>query len=379
VTPPHHQQKVAVQIPSGKSTLAGDLSIPEELRGVVLFAHGSGSSRHSPRNQYVAGVLQDAGIATLLLDLLTEGEESADRKTAELRFDIGLLAGRLLDATSWFQQQPRFEDMKLGYFGASTGAAAALIAASHKVENIGAIVSRGGRPDLAGSALAKVQVPTLLIVGGNDPTVVKLNREALSQLSCEKRLEIVRGATHLFEEPGTLEEVARLARQWFEWHFGPSSRQSPGRISAKSEGIIMPNKSTIEAAREDLREGKSPSTAAGEFVREEIEHVRHGKHGARSPQQAIAIGLSKARRAGVPLKPPAPGKTTEVTRRRSELDYEKGEHNPQTREEGSTKRGRARVAALKREPKSTASHRALSRHAKSAARRRGQTVHKKAA
>ena len=213
-------QKLAVQIPSGEIALAGDLSIPEDLRGVVLFAHGSGSSRHSPRNQYVAGVLQNIGIATLLLDLLTDDEESLDRQTAELRFDIGLLAKRLLDATAWLQQQPRIEEMKLGYFGASTGAAAALVAASDAVEDVGAIVSRGGRPDLAGPALVRVEAPTLLIVGANDPTVLELNRQVLSSLSCEKRLETVPGATHLFEEPGTLEEVARLARQWFEWHLG---------------------------------------------------------------------------------------------------------------------------------------------------------------
>ncbi len=151
---------------------------------------------------------------------MTGDEESLDQKTAELRFDIGLLAKRLLDATAWLQQQPHIGDMKLGYFGASTGAAAALVAASEAAENIGAIVSRGGRPDLAGPALVKVQAPTLLIVGGKDLTVAELNREALSRLSCEKSLEIVPGATHLFEEPGALEEVARLARQWFEWHLG---------------------------------------------------------------------------------------------------------------------------------------------------------------
>jgi putative phosphoribosyl transferase len=209
-----------VQIPSGNVSLTGNLTVPEKLRGAILFAHGSGSSRHSPRNQYVAGVLQNAGLATLLLDLLTQDEESFDRETAVLRFDIDLLSRRLLDATSWLRQQSRMGGVKLGYFGASTGAAAALVAASQAAEDIGAIVSRGGRPDLAGPALANVRPPTLLIVGGNDPTVVELNREALAGLSCEKRLEIIPGANHLFEEPGSLEEVARLARQWFEIHLG---------------------------------------------------------------------------------------------------------------------------------------------------------------
>lgn len=207
-------------VPASGVTMEGDLSVPEELRGCVLFAHGSGSSRHSPRNRYVAQVLQESGIATLLLDLLTESEELLDHETTELRFNIQLLARRLMFATDWLAHQPRIEHVKLGYFGASTGAAAALVAAAGAVKDVGAIVSRGGRPDLARSALNNVQAPTLLIVGGEDRTVLNLNREAMSQLQCEKRLEIVPGATHLFQEPGALEEVARLARQWFESHLG---------------------------------------------------------------------------------------------------------------------------------------------------------------
>ncbi len=215
-----NRQNLRVQVPAGGVTLEGDLNVPQEPRGVVLFAHGSGSSRHSPRNQHVAHVLQEASIATLLLDLLTEDEESLDVETAQLRFDIGLLTKRLLDTTHWLMQQPQIEDIKLGYFGASTGAAAALMAASQASRDVGAVVCRGGRPDLAGSALSTVQAPTLLIVGAEDSTVLDLNRQAMSQLRCEKRLEIIPGATHLFEEPGALDEVARLARQWFEWHLG---------------------------------------------------------------------------------------------------------------------------------------------------------------
>lgn len=211
---------ITVQIPAGKAMLTGDLGIPKKVAGIVLFAHGSGSSRHSPRNQYVARVLQDAGLATLLLDLLTLKEESFDRRTGQLRFDIGFLAERLLYATYWFAEQPEFRAIKLGYFGASTGAGAALVAAAEAADQVHAIVSRGGRPDMAGPVLANVRAPTLLIVGGRDDVVIKLNREALSQLLCEKKLEIVPGATHLFEEPGTLEDVARLAGEWFKQHLG---------------------------------------------------------------------------------------------------------------------------------------------------------------
>jgi putative phosphoribosyl transferase len=204
------------QIPVGNNIiLGGDLRIPPQPHGVVLFAHGSGSSRHSPRNQFVAQVLHKAGFATLLMDLLTMKEEEQDRYTAHLRFDINLLGDRVAAATNWLLQNSATGNLKIGYFGASTGAAAALIAAVEHPYAVGAIVSRGGRPDLAGPALPRVQAPTLLIVGGQDTQVIELNRAAFSQLQCEKRLEIVRGATHLFEEPGALEQVAQLACQWF--------------------------------------------------------------------------------------------------------------------------------------------------------------------
>jgi dienelactone hydrolase len=202
--------------------LSGDLVIPERAAGVVLFAHGSGSSRHSPRNRYVASVLQQAGFATLLLDLLTAAEEQVDLDTGDLRFDIELLAKRLLGATDWLQRAQATRGLSIGYFGASTGAGAALVAAAERPDAIGAVVSRGGRPDLAGPALPRVEMPTLLIVGGNDQQVVELNRRALAELRCEKRLSIVPGATHLFEEPGTLEEVSKLARNWFLEHLKQS-------------------------------------------------------------------------------------------------------------------------------------------------------------
>lgn len=210
----------SVKIPTDRAMLDGDLTVPANARGVVAFAHGSGSSRHSPRNRYVAHVLNQAGLATLLFDLLTRDEESIDAITAELRFDIELLAARLVQATDWLVQQPQVQRLKVGYFGASTGAAAALVAATEAPQHLGAVVSRGGRPDLAGSYLANVQAPTLLIVGGDDTPVIELNRQAMDQLRCEKRLAIVPGATHLFEEPGTLEQAARLAREWFETHLG---------------------------------------------------------------------------------------------------------------------------------------------------------------
>src|SRR5690348_241411 len=208
-----------VQIPADDVKLEGELSAPREFRGAVVFAHGSGSSRHSPRNQYVARVLQQAGMATLLFDLLTEEEDAIDNRTAELRFNIALLAKRLARATDWLMGSSEIRNVKLGYFGASTGAAAALVAASGRAD-VAAIVSRGGRPDLAGAALNRVKAPTLLIVGQEDQQVLELNRGALTQLNCEKRLEVVPGATHLFEEPGTLEDAARRAREWFEQHLG---------------------------------------------------------------------------------------------------------------------------------------------------------------
>ena len=207
-----------VHVPAGSVTLDGNLTLPQGSRAVVLFAHGSGSSRHSPRNRYVALLLNEAKLATLLIDLLTLHEEVVDARTAQLRFDIDLLAERLVDATDWLTQFPDTKDLRIGYFGASTGAAAALAAAALRPDPVGAIVSRGGRPDLAGAALIRVRAPTLLIIGENDEQVIQLNRAALAQLRCEKQLVIVPGATHLFEEPGALDVVARLARDWFERH-----------------------------------------------------------------------------------------------------------------------------------------------------------------
>ena len=205
-----------VQIPAGRVRLDGTLNIPEGARGVVLFAHGSGSSRLSPRNMYVARVLQDAGLGTLLFDLLSE-EEAADRAKV---FDIDLLSQRLMAATDWLQEQALPEGMKLGYFGASTGAAAALEAAAQVGTAVGAVVSRGGRPDLAEPYLPEVVAPTLLIVGEYDPQVIQLNQMAYALLKTEKELTIVPGATHLFEEPGALEQVAELATNWFSRYLG---------------------------------------------------------------------------------------------------------------------------------------------------------------
>ena len=215
-----------VQVPAGAATLDGNLGVPAGARGIVLFAHGSGSSRHSPRNRYVAGVLREAGLATLLMDLLTADEEAIDLQTQRLRFDISLLADRLVGATDWLAQNPNTRDLRIGYFGASTGAAAALVAAAERPNAVGAIVSRGGRPDLAGAALARVRAPTLLIVGGHDIPVIGMNQEAMAQLHVETKLEIVPGATHLFEEPGALEEVARLAREWLARYLSGQQRSS---------------------------------------------------------------------------------------------------------------------------------------------------------
>ena len=205
-----------VRIRAGAAMLEGDLRLPRGARGVVLFAHGSGSGRHSPRNRYVAGLLNEARLATLLLDLLTPAEEAIDLRTAHLRFDIRLLGERLIAATDWLTEYPETRQLRIGYFGASTGAAAALVAAAERPGVVGAVVSRGGRPDLARPALARVRAPTLLIVGGQDQLVIELNRQALAELRSEKQLVIIPGATHLFEEPGALEQVARLAREWFE-------------------------------------------------------------------------------------------------------------------------------------------------------------------
>jgi putative phosphoribosyl transferase len=195
--------------------LEGNLTIPEGAGGIVLFAHGSGSSRHSPRNRYVAQELQRSGLATLLIDLLTAGEEAIDMRTGRLRFDIGLLADRVVAATDWLAAQAETGSLKLGYFGASTGAGAALVAATQRPGAVAAVVSRGGRPDLAGSALPFVKAPTLLIVGGDDTPVIGMNREASTRMRVENRIVIVPGASHLFEEPGMIEEVARLAGEWF--------------------------------------------------------------------------------------------------------------------------------------------------------------------
>src|SRR5438132_4768553 len=213
-----------VRIEAGREVLFGNLNILENATTLVLFAHGSGSSRHSPRNQFVARTLNNAGLATLLFDLLTQQEEAIDMRTREHRFNIALLAERLVHATKWAKQQEQTRDLRAGYFGSSTGGAAALVAAAQLPQDVGAVVSRGGRPDLAGEALPKVQAPTLLIVGGNDDVVIELNEMARDQMRCEVKLEIIPGATHLFEEPGALEKVAKLATDWFLLHLSGKSR-----------------------------------------------------------------------------------------------------------------------------------------------------------
>lgn len=211
----------AIYIPSGNIKLEGELKLPKGATGVVLFAHGSGSSRHSPRNQYVARTIREAGVGTLLFDLLTKDEEEVDAYTRHLRFDISLLAKRLVDATNWITSQAATQHLRIGYFGASTGAAAALIGAVELPNIVAGVVSRGGRPDLAGEVLPRVKAPTLLIVGGNDDVVIRLNQDAYAQLRCEKELKIVSGATHLFEEPGKLEQVAQFASEWFKKKLQP--------------------------------------------------------------------------------------------------------------------------------------------------------------
>ena len=207
-----------VRIPAGRAMLDGNLTLVDQKKALVLFAHGSGSSRHSPRNQFVARTLNEAGLATLLFDLLTPEEELVDLYTREHRFNIGLLAERLVHATKWAKQQKQTADLRVGYFGSSTGGGAALVAAAELPNEIGAVVSRGGRPDLAGEALPKVKAPTLLIVGGEDHVVIELNEQARAQMKCECKIEIVPGATHLFEELGALEHVAKLASDWFLLH-----------------------------------------------------------------------------------------------------------------------------------------------------------------
>ena len=211
------EREITIRI-ENDGLLIGDLSVPPNAGGVVLFAHGSGSSRHSSRNRYVASELQRIGLATLLLDLLTADEERADMRTGHLRFDIALLAGRLVRATDFLQSERDTADLRVGLFGASTGGGAALVAAASQPQKIAAVVSRGGRPDLAGDSLGEVKAPTLLIVGGRDTAVIQMNREAYEQMHCEREMTIVPGASHLFEEPGTLEEVSRLAAEWFRRH-----------------------------------------------------------------------------------------------------------------------------------------------------------------
>jgi len=209
-----------VKVSAGKVTLEGILGVPKSARGVVLFAHGSGSGRHSPRNRYVAEVFRKVGLATLLIDLLTPAEEAVDLRTMHLRFNIELLAERLVGATDWIRRNAETQKPRTGYFGASTGAAAALVAAVERSDIIEAIVSRGGRPDLAGAALPLVKAPTLLIVGGKDIPIIGINQDALNQLHVEKELVIIPGATHLFEELGALDQVAQLAANWFLRHLG---------------------------------------------------------------------------------------------------------------------------------------------------------------
>lgn len=211
-------QPVNVVVRDGDVRLPGDLLVPSRPAGLVIFAHGSGSGRHSPRNRAVAESLAGAGLATLLFDLLTEAEERIDRRTAELRFDITLLAGRVLTAVDWAGTDPRVGTLRVGLFGASTGAGAALVAAAERRARVHAVVSRGGRPDLAGEALQRVAAPTLLVVGSRDEEVIRLNRAAMAEMRASTQLVLVDGASHLFEEPGALDKVSSLAREWFLEH-----------------------------------------------------------------------------------------------------------------------------------------------------------------
>lgn len=217
---PSEQQDVGelVHVSVDSATVEANLSIPEEAEAIVLFAHGTGSSRHSPRNNFVAGKLREGGLATLLIDLLTPEEKRIDRRTRRVRFDIDRLAQRVVGAADWLMDQPEMEGLNVGFFGSSTGAAAALIAATERPNIARAVVSRGGRVDMAEAVLDEVEAPTLFIVGGRDNQVLSLNRQALARLETEKDLKIVEGAGHLFEEPGALDEVARLAREWFQRH-----------------------------------------------------------------------------------------------------------------------------------------------------------------
>jgi putative phosphoribosyl transferase len=217
--------EIQARIPAGDAVLDGDLVVPSGASGIAVFAHGSGSSRHSPRNRSVARVIREAGVGSLLFDLLTREEESVDVFTRHLRFDIELLTRRLIEATRWLASQEETRNLRVGYFGSSTGAAAALMAAARLGDEIGAVVSRGGRPDLAGDALPLVKAPTLLIVGGHDETVIELNQDAYARLRCEKELRVIPGATHLFEEPGALEQVADYAADWLKGHLQPLPAQ----------------------------------------------------------------------------------------------------------------------------------------------------------
>lgn len=213
-------REATVRVAAGRATLVGDLALTEAPRGVVLFAHGSGSSRRSSRNRHVAAALRERGLATLLIDLLTEDEEREEAMTGHLRFDIGLLASRLAACLDWLADETQTADLSVGLFGASTGGGAALVAATERPDRVAAVVSRGGRPDLAGAALARVRAPTLLIVGGDDVPVIGMNRAAMARMTAPVSLEIVPGATHLFEEPGTLEAVAELAAAFLTRHLG---------------------------------------------------------------------------------------------------------------------------------------------------------------
>ncbi len=216
----------AVEIDLAGTVLRGDLNLPAGAFGLVIFAHGSGSSRHSSRNRFVAGVINCSGLGTLLMDLLTEEEERVDEMTRELRFDIGMLGRRVAQVVEWAGQREEVRELPIGLFGSSTGAAAALVAAASRPEEVHAVVSRGGRPDLAGGALPEVRCPTLLVVGGLDDVVIGLNEQARSRMSCPTQLVVVPGATHLFEEPGTLEQVANLAAEWFAQHLAGVEKTS---------------------------------------------------------------------------------------------------------------------------------------------------------
>ena len=229
------RESASVRVPIGSRWLEGDIESPLKPHGLVLFAHGSGSSRHSPRNQYVAGVLEQGGFATFLIDLLTEEEDELDRRTAHLRFDIEMLAERLVAIIDWLRGRADTAALPLGLFGASTGGGAALVAAAMRPHDVDAVVSRGGRPDLAGAALPRVSAPTLLIVGGLDALVIEMNRAAMAHMRADAMLEIVPGATHLFEEPGALGRVAALAAEWFSRYLEPAYHSRLSAAASSSQ------------------------------------------------------------------------------------------------------------------------------------------------